>query len=668
MYEKMESQSRFDFRDIDPIVHELSLLGARILEVEEGRARSLAGLSGAPRASARNLIHYLALRQHDIRPLQERLARLGLSSLGRAEAHVLGNVNAVLRALGALAGRSSTAPADDAEVPAFGAGHQLLAERTTALLGPGPGPRRAHIMVTMPSEAAQHYELVRDCLASGMDCMRINCAHDNAASWERMIVHLRRAERELDRSCRVLMDLAGPKLRTGPIHPGPAVVHWKPERDALGRIRAPARIWLTPWQREEPAPPGAAAELRVPEHWLERLVADDRVEFVDARGAHRHLRIGLGSGRSRWAESRQTAYVVPETELRVRKRRGVGGSTATVRDVPRPAAAILLRPGDSLLLTRHNVAGTGVERDDAGNLLRPAMVSCTLSEIFANVRVDERIWIDDGKIGGVVRHVEEDEIHVTITHAKPHGSKLHPDRGINLPDSELQLPALTNKDIADLPFVAMHADLVGLSYVQCPEDIVELQSRLKALGATERGIVLKIETRQAFERLPDLLLAALRSDSTGVMIARGDLAVECGWERLAEVQEEILWICEAAHVPVVWATQVLESLAKSGLPSRAEITDAAMGVRAECVMLNKGPHVVEAIRVLDGILHRMQAHQRKKSARLRRLQSWVGYEAPRPGSRFQPFGSTAESEAAGAEGTAGAASFSGTSSMLPSNS
>ena len=103
------------------------------------------------------------------------------------------------------------------------------------------------------------------------------------------------------------------------------------------------------------------------------------------------------------------------------------------------------------------------------------------------------------------------------------------------------------------------------------------------------------------------------------MIARGDLAVECGYERLAEVQEEILWLCEAAHLPVIWATQVLENLAKTGQPSRAEITDAAMGERAECVMLNKGPHVVKAVQVLDDILRRMQFHQVKKTAMLRRL-------------------------------------------------
>jgi pyruvate kinase len=104
------------------------------------------------------------------------------------------------------------------------------------------------------------------------------------------------------------------------------------------------------------------------------------------------------------------------------------------------------------------------------------------------------------------------------------------------------------------------------------------------------------------------------------MIARGDLAVECGYERLAELQEEILWVCEAAHAPVIWATQVLEQLSREGQPSRAEVTDAAMGVRAECVMLNKGPYVVETVKALDDILRRMQEHQSKKRSMLRRLQ------------------------------------------------
>jgi pyruvate kinase len=251
--------------------------------------------------------------------------------------------------------------------------------------------------------------------------------------------------------------------------------------------------------------------------------------------------------------------------------------------------------------------------------------------VFVSVRPGERIWFDDGKIGGIIRAVQPDRIRVEITKARPQGERLLPEKGINLPDSRIRLPALTEKDVSDLRFVAVHADMVGLSFLRNVSDVTSLLERLATFGGGHLGVVLKIETRRAFEMLPDLLLASMRSRSYGVMIARGDLAVECGYERLAEVQEQILWLCEAAHAPVIWATQVLETLAKRGMPSRAEITDAAMGERAECVMLNKGSHIVDAVRVLDNILQRMQAHQSKKRSMLRRLHWWRKAKVPARG-------------------------------------
>ena len=212
-----------------------------------------------------------------------------------------------------------------------------------------------------------------------------------------------------------------------------------------------------------------------------------------------------------------------------------------------------------------------------------------------------------------------DEIVVEITQARPSGEKLGAEKGINVPETDLRLPSLTPEDLKNLRFIVEHADIVGYSFVRTEEDVHELQARLAELNGQHLGIILKIETRKGFDNLPRLLLAAMRTPAVGVMIARGDLAVECGYQRLAEVQEEILWICEAAHMPVIWATQVLESLAKNGIPSRSEITDAAMGERAECVMLNKGPYIVEAVRALDDILRRMEAHQDKKRSMLRRL-------------------------------------------------
>ncbi len=108
-------------------------------------------------------------------------------------------------------------------------------------------------------------------------------------------------------------------------------------------------------------------------------------------------------------------------------------------------------------------------------------------------------------------------------------------------------------------------------------------------GWQKLSLVLKIETAHAVRNLPDIVVRAAGRQPTAIMIARGDLAIEIGFARTAEMQEEILWIGEAAHVPVIWATQVLEHLVEKGMPSRGEMTDAAMAACAECVMLNKGP-------------------------------------------------------------------------------
>ena len=242
-----------------------------------------------------------------------------------------------------------------------------------------------------------------------------------------------------------------------------------------------------------------------------------------------------------------------------------------------------------------------------------------MPEVLARVRPGDRVWFDGGRIGGVVRSRGPSGVLVQVDHARPDGTWLRGDQGINLPDTDLLLPPLTAQDRHDLRFIATHADLVGYSFVQSAEDLEMLRDELARLGRRKMGVVLKVETRRAFEQLPAILLSAVRSGPAAVMLARGDLAVEVGFERLAEVQEEILWLCEAAHLPSIWATQVLEGLAKERIPSRAEVTDAAMGERAECVMLNKGPFLVPAVRALDSIVRRMEAHQEKKSARLRHL-------------------------------------------------
>ena len=596
------------------LITELWALRSELLELES----TLSGISSEFQASARNLTHYIALRRKDRRQLQARLARLGLSSLGHSESHVLANVDKVLGILHHLT-RQEWIDRSAEEPVGIGSSRRLLDRNTLALLGPLPSGRAVRIMVTLPSEAATDSNLVSHLVSSGMDIARINCAHDDATTWSLMVEQVRKAARSQARDVRVLMDLGGPKLRTGVIAAGPDVLKIRPRRDALGTVLAPGRVKLC--QRgDAPMTTGDIPSISVDVACLKHLRPGDTLALIDARGSKRTLRIADVSENRALAEADKTIYLTRGTHLR-RARKGDGERSTLVHQLPENSGSLLLRPGDLLRLTSSGVARPYGGDSKADGRHVPS-IACTLPEVFAQVHTGERIWFDDGQIGGIVREASSEELVVQIIEAKSDGSRLAGDKGINLPDSKLDLPALTPQDLEDLKTVARHADIVGLSFVQRPADIESLRTQLRALDAEHLGVVLKIETRRAFERLPELMLAAMHCHSAGVMIARGDLAVECGYERLAEVQEETLWAAEAAHMPVIWATQVLESLAKTGRPSRAEITDAAMGERAECVMLNKGPHIIEAIRTLDDILKRMQSHQVKKRALLRALSAW----------------------------------------------
>ncbi|MGP8144476.1 MAG: pyruvate kinase [Thermoplasmata archaeon] len=571
---------------------------------------------GAQRESARNLLHYIAFRRFDLRREQARLAQWGLSSLGRSESHVLYNLDVVIGWLDPRR-RRRFAARRTSDGPDPERGRKILARNALSLLGPTRLGRGVRIMVTMPAEAATDYRLVRDLIDGGMDCARINCAHEGPAEWARMISHIHRAERALGRRCRIEMDLPGPKIRTGTIRPGPAVMKVRPSRDALGRVTRTGSLWLLAPGDDAPREEGGKA-LEISREWLLRRRRGERVDLIDARGARRALTIASRAGARCRAQVRKTTYLTNGTRLVGTTIKGQEDETS-VTSVPATEQRIRLRLGDRLVVTARPDPGEEARRDRRGRVLQAAHIACTLPEGLRYVRRGESVWFDDGRIGCVVRSANPDRLLLEVMHAPEAGAWLAADRGINLPETDLALPPIPAQDVECLRFIVRHADLVGLSFVHTASDLERLRTELARLGRPRMAIVLKVETRRGFEELPGILLGALRQPPVGVMIARGDLAVEVGFERLAEVQEEILWLCEAAHLPVIWATQVLEGLTKTGFPSRAEVTDAAMGERAECVMLNKGPHVVVAVQALDGILRRMQSHQAKKTAMLRHL-------------------------------------------------
>jgi pyruvate kinase len=441
--------------------------------------------------SARNLARYLALRRRDLTSLQPALAAYGLSSLGRCEAGVGEALRALCATLACLSGEGPCPPAP-APPP-----RDPLRRLRDMLFGNRAEGQATRIMATLPTEAARDPALVPALIAAGMDCARINCAHDGPEAWAEMVARVRSAAAAAGRDCKVLMDIAGPKLRLAEVSDEAPKLH-RGERFAL--------------------------------------VAD-----------------------------------------------------LTTRAPGDPPGATLAQP-----------------------------------EILALLAPGMTIWVDDGKLGARVVEVGPSRAVLEVTHAKEGGKRLKPEKGVNLPGVAVPIPPLTGKDLQDLDHVARLADSVGFSFVQRPEDVAWLARELDARrpGLPKLPIVLKIETGMAVRNLPRLIVQGAGERPLGVMIARGDLAVEIGFPRLSEIQEEILWVSEAAHVPVIWATEVFASLVAEGRPSRAETTDAAMASRADCVMLNKGPHLVEAVAVMADVLRRMDRHMAKKTARLSALSSW----------------------------------------------
>jgi pyruvate kinase len=565
--------------------------------------------------SVRNLLHYLEFRSLDQRLLQRMLTEQGLSSLGRCEAHVSDAIQRVVRMVQLALRTEDVLPAPD-DAMTFEQGQTLLARNTERLLGPALPRRRVHIMVTLPTEAATDYSLVQRLMAGGMDVARINCAHDDSATWLAMATHVRRAASELGCVCRIAADLAGHKIRTGALARVDGVLHLKPRRDRYGRVVSPARVAL--FAQQPPSPDYAhGLGLGIAQTALAALLPGDCLVFEDARGARRGLLIESIQPSHAWATLSESAYLVNDLDWHCDTAHG--RLEGRLCGIAPQDADVHLASGDQLRLTREPQPGEPAVADPRGGLLYPAHIACTCSEVFNHLQPRQKVWIDDGKLGATVEAVDVEGALLRIQECRPGGVRLLADKGLNFPGMDVDLPALPAKDLADLDQLVGVVDIIGFSFVESGPHMQALLDQLAARQASHLGVIAKIETARAFRNLPEIMLAAMGRLSFGIMIARGDLAMEVGPERLAEVQEEILWLAEAAHLPVVWATQVLETLAKRGTVSRPELTDAAMGERAECVMLNKGPFIEKALASLDDILTRMQAHQQKKSAQLRAL-------------------------------------------------
>ncbi|NLI61888.1 MAG: hypothetical protein GX362_00540 [Methanosarcinaceae archaeon] len=451
--------------------------------------------------SAKNLSFYLALRRRDLREIQSELSVWGLSSLGRLESRTMSTIDSVISSLGKIT-NTDVSPIEYPPKKSFTAGRRQLEKNAELLFGKRPENRNTSIMVTMPQEAAKDYKFVADLMKNGMNVARINCAHDDTEVWEKIIKNIRKAEKELDRTCKVLMDISGPKARIS---------------------------------------------------WVFSSTSNDKIK---------------------------------------------------------PKDYILITGREKIKANSQSVANT--------------IIGCSLPEILNELEVGDPVLIDDGVLEAEIKEIDENGVLIRVNKTQqPNGIRLRVDKGLNFPHSDIKMDIVTEKDKKDLDFICEHADIAGCSFVKNAKDI---KLFLKEIHERKKGesdaipILIKVETILGIRNLSEIIMVSAGKHPVGVMIARGDLAVESGYLRLAELQQEILWICEAADVPVVWATQVLENMVKTGIPTRAEVTDVSEGAaRAECVMLNKGEYITDAVCFLDSLLEKMKSNQYKKTSKLRAL-------------------------------------------------
>ncbi|HUH35489.1 MAG TPA: pyruvate kinase [Moheibacter sp.] len=277
-----------------------------------------------------------------------------------------------------------------------------------------------------------------------------------------------------------------------------------------------------------------------------------------------------------------------------------GYNTAILADLQGPKLRIgemednvFLSPGDILTFTNEEAIGNKEK------------VFMTYKQFPNDVKVGENILVDDGKLVlKVISSNQKDEVQAEVIQGGPLNSK----KGVNLPNTKISLPALTEKDKKDAQFaLEQGVDWMALSFVRTAQDVEDLKEIIEANTAYKVPIIAKIEKPEALDNIDEIIQAV-----DGLMVARGDLGVEMPMEEVPEHQKMLIGKAKLARIPVIVATQMMESMMTSLTPSRAEVNDVANAVYdgADAVMLSGetsvGAYPVQVIETMTKILQRVE--------------------------------------------------------------
>lgn len=567
-----------------------------------------------------NLEHYLKLRRKDRTQLQEKLFLLSLSSLGRSYAHVGGSVDRLFEQLNSSINCDGRSVENITTVSHIGIEEaiKLASRNSTRLFGGTPSSKLSQqttaIMITLPSNAADNEgALIIGLVNAGVNAFRINTAHDDITVWNAMadVIKSINSTREDDKKIKIFVDLAGPKIRTGKIRKQKIAVEIGSNKTAQEvLIFSDKKMMTTPQTKDSVTLKKELAHITVERDFYKKLKNESVIHVIDTNGKKALIHITAIDENCIKGLIDKKVYLDENSKLYKKKRE------TSILNIQMQVEPIRLFKGDMLDISEDDVLGKAATYNE------PALISCSFKGISDYLKLGEKIFIDDGKICLEVVSKHEHFIRCKVILAKANGTLLQEEKGINFPDTHIKTAALTEIDRINALSVMHFTDGFSLSFCQDAQDVKDLENLLLENGGEDIAIIAKIETQKAVVNMPEILQELLNWQKSGVMIARGDLAIEVGFQNLAHIQESLLDICDAAHIPVIWATQVLESQMKTNLPSRAEITDAAMAGRAECVMLNKGAFATDTIGVLIHILDTMHIMFKKNRQLLSKQMLW----------------------------------------------
>lgn len=284
------------------------------------------------------------------------------------------------------------------------------------------------------------------------------------------------------------------------------------------------------------------------------------------------------------------------------------------------AQTVTLKPGKTLTLTIDTIVGDE-ER-----------MTVSYKKLPQDIKVGNRILLNDGKIELLVTKKNATDITTKIIH----GGEMRSRRGVNLPDTKLSIPALTAKDRKDVTFgIKNKVDFIALSFVQGPDDILDLKKILKK-AKSHALVIAKIETTEAIKNIDEIIEV-----SDAIMVARGDLAVEVGPQKVPKLQKQIISKCNRAGKPVIVATQMLESMTRNPVPTRAEVSDVSNAIfdGADAVMLSEetavGAYPEKVVAMMkeialeteSAVTHQLGGHRHFRQTDPKQLSASISYHA-----------------------------------------